>query len=723
MRKLKLFSLLAVLLCAATMWAIPTQFNYCYDCWRDPAYPVKGSCNVHNFSNPCVGYNGIGKGQGNVPDGPWKLEFVDYYDPYNDSYDVQGQVENIIVEEESYYSGVDKSTFPIFRLYQWNPSTSAFEHACYGVVVAYANESNAVEHATLFISAVDDYGCYLTDEEHTSGDDFDIIFDADNKTGLGELTNPTPSTPTPAVNGKLPGAFSVSADKQVYFSQGNLQYTKSTGKFSFMTNQYDMVETPDQNVGEDYADQDVVSLFGWGTSGWNNTSADPTSVHYQPYATYSTKDGTDNNSYQYGPSNANVVGDEFDWATSESWSKSDDYKKYDWGVYNSGDLGADWRTLTAQEWKYLFKDRTDASNLRALATVNGVKGVILMPDGWTAGDVSLTITMYSYDTNIINTDNWETLEGQGCVFLPAAHARRGNTIDNDNSGCYWSSTSCSAHAAWFVLFEEDYLDAPTKSSRYLAYSVRLVSETPPASTPDPTPSTPATSDNVDGIEDAMEALVTAGGTTDLIINRTLYKDGCFNTLCLPFSLTEAELAASPLAGCKLYSLSDADDNGDNLYLTITEETSIEAGMPYLIKWSYGSDITSMTFTGVTVTASTGSTVTKGNVQFVGTIGRSTLPSDETRQSYLFLGAGDNLYYPESGDVTSMKGFRAYFIVDNASGDVPRHAPARLVIAPKVPAAVDQVQGDNVQSTKVIENGQLYIIKNGVKYNAQGKVVK
>ncbi len=520
-----------------------------------------------------------------------------------------------------------------------------------------------------------------------------------------------------AVNGKLPRAFSVSADKQVYFSQGNLQYTKSTGKFSFMNNQYDMVETPDQNVGDDYADQDVVSLFGWGTSGWDNTSADVTSVHYQPYATCNTNHGTDNNKYQYGPSNANVVGQEFDFATSESWSKSDDYKNYDWGVYNSGDLGADWRTLTAQEWKYLFEDRTNASNLRTLATVNDVKGVILMPDGWT-DDGSLTITMYSYDTNTID-DDWETLEGQGCVFLPAASCRRGNTIGNSYLGYYWSSTSCSASAAYYVVFDADYLDASDKSSRYIGLSVRLVSETPPASTP----ATPETSDNVDGIETAMEALVTAGGTTDLIINRELFKDGSFNTLCLPFSLSASELAASPLAGCKLYSLSDADDNGDNLYLTITEETSIEAGMPYLIKWSYGSDITSMTFTGVTVTASTGSTVTKGNVQFVGTIGRSTLPSDETRQSYLFLGAGDNLYYPESGDVTSMKGFRAYFIVDNASGDVPRHAPARLVIAPKMPTAVENVQGDNVQSTKVIENGQLYIIKNGVKYNAQGKVVK
>ena len=430
MRKLKLFSLLAVLLCSAPMWGIPTQFNYCYDCYRDPAYPtVESPCNLGGFQNPFVGYKGIGEPNevGNVPEGPWKLEFVANYDPANDSYYVQDQVD-AIVDYNSYYSGVDKSTFPVFRLYQWNPNTSAFEHACYGVVVAYANESNAVEHATLFISASGDYGCYLTDNVHTSGDDIDITFNADNKTGLGALTNPTPSTPE-------------------------------------------------------------------------------------------------------------------------------------------------------------------------------------------------------------------------------------------------------------------------------------------------------TSDDASGIESAMEALVTAGGTTDLTINRTLYKDGFFNTLCLPFSLNASELAASPLAGCQLYSLSDAYYESDRLDLTITEETAIVAGKPYLIKWTSGSDITSMTFNDVTVTESTGSTVTAGNVQFVGTIGRSTLPNATNSTDYLFVGSGNELYYPIADDVTSMKGFRAYFVVNNASEDVIRHAPARLVIAPKMPTAVENVSAKIGESEKRIENGQLFIIKNGVKYNAQGQMVK
>ena len=288
-----------------------------------------------------------------------------------------------------------------------------------------------------------------------------------------------------------------------------------------------------------------------------------------------------------------------------------------------------------------------------------------------------------------------------------------------------------ANLTWDDTNSDDFIASPAKTTRchvksceldafqakFAHVNVSFVGDLPCAA-----PATPETSDDASGIESAMAALVAAGGTTDLIINRTLYKDGCFNTLCLPFSLNEAELAASPLAGCLLYSLSDASYDGDNLYLTIAEESTIEAGMPYLIKWNYGSNITSMTFTGVTVTASTGSTVEKGSVKFVGTIGRSTLPHGDA--DYLFLGANDNLYYSDDYDDTSMKGFRAYFIVNSeASTDIPRHAPARLVIAPKMPTAVENVQGDNVQSTKVIENGQLYIIKNGVKYNAQGQIIK
>ena len=727
MRKLKLFSLLAALVCATTMWAA-TEFAYCYDCQRSPAYPtLNQTCRLSGFRNPYVGNGALA--------GPWKLEFVDYYDPDNDVYHVSEPVDGTCYYYFSgWYSKTEEEkkelqrTIKVYALYQkqddvWTLAARSSNYG-YGVVVA----DNPSTNTALFISGQGRNGCFLTDALYSNEDSYNMDVTED-------LSHSTPATP--AVTGKLTGAFSVSADKQVYFSQGNLQYQASTNTWRFAEHQYDFIGDAAGNNTESgrNTQSDWIDLFGWATSG-NSASG----TAYQPWQS-STTDS------EYGPA-----------ITSGQWT----YANSDWGINpisNGGNVANSWRTLTQEEWDYILNERETGYRFcyAKLSIGDGLGyGLIILPDDWDPSYYALSAGSmnqgnHSYDSNVISEEDWtNSLEAHGAVFLPVTGMRyNGNEViglDDDKIGLYWSSIAAELHeviedseedpmiidivnAAYNLAFNGGYyIRANQVTTRSRGLAVRLVSETAPGggSIPDPTPSTPETSDDASGIESAMAALVTAGGTTDLIINRTLYKDGFFNTLCLPFSLNASELAASPLAGCQLYSLSDASYDGDNkLDLTIAEESTIEAGMPYLIKWSNGSDITSMTFTGVTVTASTGSTVTKGTgnsqVRFVGTIGRSTLPAGE--ENYLFLGSGDNLYYPASNDDTSMKGFRAYFIVGENSTNAPHQVPARLVIAPKMPTAVDNVQGDNVQSTKVIENGQLFIIKNGVKYNAQGKVVK
>lgn len=71
---------------------------------------------------------------------------------------------------------------------------------------------------------------------------------------------------------------------------------------------------------------------------------------------------------------------------------------------------------------------------------------------------------------------------------------------------------------------------------------------------------------------------------------------------------------------------------------------------------------------------------------------------------------------------TLKAHKAYVkYVSNPSG-APKHM--RFVFnQEQVVTGMENVQGDNVQSTKVLENGVLYIIKNGVRYNAQGQKVK
>ena len=248
---------------------------------------------------------------------------------------------------------------------------------------------------------------------------------------------PTPATATATVTLKRcvsgTGAFTVASGKQVTFATGNLQF-KATGagtvddpKWRFAEHQYDYIGNAAGNTSPSASQSNWIDLFGWATSGINSPAGNTNNL---PYSTNTT-----NASYGSGITTGNV-----DWATAHA--------NYDWGqnsIYNNGSLDvAAWRTLTNAEWGYLFNSRTDAANLRTLATVCSVPGMLILPDGWTASDVTLTITVADYTTNNLDATAWESLECDGAVFLPAAGYRNGTAVyDAGSYGVYWSSTSSS----------------------------------------------------------------------------------------------------------------------------------------------------------------------------------------------------------------------------------------------------------------------------------------
>ncbi len=69
--------------------------------------------------------------------------------------------------------------------------------------------------------------------------------------------------------------------------------------------------------------------------------------------------------------------------------------------------------------------------------------------------------------------------------------------------------------------------------------------------------------------------------------RTLLKDGSLNTLCLPFSMSAAEIAASPLAGAliKAFDSESVRVTSDGLMMGFTNVTEIVAGRPYVVRWT------------------------------------------------------------------------------------------------------------------------------------------
>lgn len=246
---------------------------------------------------------------------------------------------------------------------------------------------------------------------------------------------------------------------------------------------------------------------------------------------------------------------------------------------------------------------------------------------------------------------------------------------------------------------------------------------------------PTVYDNADPTAKLTELLNTP---SDLKVKRTIYADDEYNTICLPFALDESALAASPLAGfnrLKTFKGAQVTGTAPDLYIDIFVEdaTTIEAGVPYLITYpSAHADIVNPVFTGITVTTTTPSATSADGVTFQGMFAQVHIDpytSSARDEDYLFLGANSQLYWPSSDQTSSsikMRGFRAYFIIDRNSISpalAPKGTRARIMDAPKTTTAIDNTSAKFGGSEKIIENGILYIIRNGIRYNAQGQIIK
>ena len=213
-------------------------------------------------------------------------------------------------------------------------------------------------------------------------------------------------------------------------------------------------------------------------------------------------------------------------------------------------------------------------------------------------------------------------------------------------------------------------------------------------------------------------------TVTITINRTIFCDGYFNTLCLPFDLDAAALAASPLAGyAKLAKFCEAtvDGGADELQLVYEYATSIEAGVPYLINFPAGENIVNPTFTDVTISATEGSNANLGNGIIVKGILKPE-PFTAGNEDMLFLLGENKLTW--AGVTNYLKGFRAYFQLTStpANSPVRRGMNARIVERQNMPTGIEDARGE-VKSLKLLENNQVVIIRNGVKYSVQGQVIQ
>ena len=222
--------------------------------------------------------------------------------------------------------------------------------------------------------------------------------------------------------GSLPGQFSVSSTDKVYFSKGNLQYVGTSWQFA--ANQLEF-------FGDTQADGHR-DLFGWGT-------------------------GDAPNKVSTGSS---------DYSSFTEWGEN--------AITNGGNVAGQWRTLTRAEWMYLFNSRSGKRFV--MATIDEVKGVILLPDDWDTSYYELNQTNSEYaafSSNQIASSDWTSrLEAHGAVFLPLAGIR-GTTV-SPSLGGYWASTFSNASTADCLHFESYSLASDITKDRSSGLAVRLV---------------------------------------------------------------------------------------------------------------------------------------------------------------------------------------------------------------------------------------------------------
>lgn len=230
----------------------------------------------------------------------------------------------------------------------------------------------------------------------------------------------------PLPEGALPGLFSVAEGRQVLFSKGNLQYQATTGIWRFAERQADFVGRDNEKRSETYSGW--IDLFGWASSGYDHGA-----VNWQPWSG-NTVAQSNALHLAYGSPSLNLY---------------DQTGKADWGynaILNGGNEENLWRTLRRDEWVYLFFVRNTASGVRlAKACVDGVNGLVLLPDNWkvvtyhlnSVNDVEL-----AYGNNQISLSDWQrVLEPAGAVFLPQAGVL---TVDGwYEQGAYHTSDACS----------------------------------------------------------------------------------------------------------------------------------------------------------------------------------------------------------------------------------------------------------------------------------------
>ena len=294
----------------------------------------------------------------------------------------------------------------------------------------------AVIAMMMTISASAQFYIYYSDGTVAKVDSISMIAPGGTDTPDTPVEPEEPTTPSTGI-----GVFSVAEGKTVTFSKGNLQYHPANNDWRFAENQTDYIGYANSNCSSSY--NGWLDLFGWSTSATN----------------FGVSASEDDNDYS---------GSFVDWGTNKI----------------GNDAPNTWRTLTYNEWKYLLNNRPNASSLKGVAQVNGVNGLIFLPDTWVCPEGITFKSGFHSDNSVeaygqyqtFTAEQWSKLESAGAVFLPAAGDRGGSNVGGmQNVGYYWSAPENYSYSGNYLYFRSDEAFM-FNYSRSRGRSVRLVKD-------------------------------------------------------------------------------------------------------------------------------------------------------------------------------------------------------------------------------------------------------
>lgn len=196
------------------------------------------------------------------------------------------------------------------------------------------------------------------------------------------------------------------------------------------------------------------------------------------------------------------------------------------------------------------------------------------------------------------------------------------------------------------------------------------------------------------LDETVDNVIEAAENANVTLIRTFYKDGEWNTLCLPFDV-DANKVATAFAGAEIREI-DPSQCKDNT-IQFVPATEIKAGVPYIIKWNENvvdAQTFEKTFEGVTLVAEPKPVKVNNDITFTGFYKMTAASELGGTSSVAAIGAGSKLFTVGEG---KMKGFRAAFVLNPSA-----QLSAFNVVIDGVANGIEDLVIDNVKA-----NGRVY----------------